>query len=159
MFRQPAESYGPVGLSSGLGPGGLDVVRIASEECACPGSWPSRSRPFSSPRAAAAAGPTPLARKLSQALAVPHVAKSRTGAVAVDLATGKPVYAHNLGLPLIPASNEKLAVTYASLLALGPTFRFSTDALGEGELDGSIWRGDIVLKGYGDPTLSTLDLL
>jgi serine-type D-Ala-D-Ala carboxypeptidase/endopeptidase (penicillin-binding protein 4) len=109
--------------------------------------------------APAAAGPIPLARKLSKALSVPHVAKSRTGAVAVDLATGRAVYAHNLGLPLIPASNEKLAVTYACLLALGPSFRFSTDALGEGELDGSVWRGDIFLKGYGDPMLSTLDLL
>ena len=108
---------------------------------------------------ASAAGSTPLARKLSKALSVPHVAKSRTGAVAVDLATGRPVYAHNLGLPLIPASNEKLAVTYACLLALGPSYRFATDALGEGELDGSLWRGDIVLKGYGDPMLSTLDLL
>jgi serine-type D-Ala-D-Ala carboxypeptidase/endopeptidase (penicillin-binding protein 4) len=114
---------------------------------------------FLSPSPAVAAGQTPLARKLSRALSVPQVAKSRTGAVAVDLATGRPVYAHNLRLPLIPASNEKLTVTYACLLALGPSFRFSTDALGEGELDGSLWRGDIVLKGYGDPMLSTLDLL
>ena len=44
-------------------------------------------------------------------------------------------------------------------MALGPSYRFSTDVLGEGELDGVVWRGDIVLKGYGDPTLSTLDLL
>ena len=114
---------------------------------------------FLSSAPAAAAGPTPLARKLSTALSVPYVAKSRTGAVAVDLTTGKAVYAHNLGLPLIPASNEKLAVSYACLLALGPSFRFSTDALGEGELNGSTWRGDIFLKGYGDPMLSTLDLL
>ena len=114
---------------------------------------------FLSSAPAATAGPTSLARKLSKALSVPHVAKSRTGAVAIDLATGKAVYAHNLGLPLIPASNEKLAVTYACLLALGPSFRFSTDALGEGELVGSTWRGDIFLKGYGDPMLSTLDLL
>jgi D-alanyl-D-alanine carboxypeptidase/D-alanyl-D-alanine-endopeptidase (penicillin-binding protein 4) len=114
---------------------------------------------FVSAAPAASAGPIPLARKLSQALSVPQVAKSRTGAVAVDLTTGRAVYAHNLQLPLIPASNEKLAVTYASLLALGPSFRFSTDALGEGELVGSVWRGDIFLKGYGDPMLSTLDLL
>src|SRR5207247_66928 len=111
------------------------------------------------PSPAAAAGQTPLARKLSRALAVPHVSKARTSALAVDLATGRPVYARNLRLPLIPASNEKLAVTYASLLALGPSFRFSTDVLGEGELEGTLWRGDVVLKGYGDPTLSTLDLL
>jgi serine-type D-Ala-D-Ala carboxypeptidase/endopeptidase (penicillin-binding protein 4) len=113
---------------------------------------------FLAPPSAAAAG-QPLARKLSRALAVPHVAKSRSAAVAVDLVTGEQVYAHNLTMPLIPASNQKLAVTYACLLALGPTFKFETDVLGEGELDGSLWRGDIVLKGYGDPTLSTLDLL
>jgi D-alanyl-D-alanine carboxypeptidase/D-alanyl-D-alanine-endopeptidase (penicillin-binding protein 4) len=111
------------------------------------------------PSPAVAAGQTPLARKLSRALAVPHVAKSRSAALAVDLATGEQLYARNLRLPLIPASNEKLAVTYASLLALGPSFRFSTEVLGEGELEGTIWRGDLVLKGYGDPTLSTLDLL
>jgi len=111
------------------------------------------------PPSAVAAGQTPLARKLSRALAVPHVARSRSAALAVDLTTGKQLYAQNLRLPLIPASNEKLAVTYASLLALGPSYRFSTDVLGEGELDGTLWRGDIVLKGYGDPTLSTLDLL
>ena len=111
------------------------------------------------PSPAAAAGQTPLSRKLSRALAVPHVARSRTSALAVDLTTGRLLYARNLRLPLIPASNEKLAVTYASLLALGPSFRFSTDVLGEGELDGTLWRGDLVLKGYGDPTLSTLDLL
>jgi D-alanyl-D-alanine carboxypeptidase/D-alanyl-D-alanine-endopeptidase (penicillin-binding protein 4) len=111
------------------------------------------------PSSASAAGQTPLTRKLSHALAVPHVSRARTSAVAVDLATGRQLYARNLGLPLIPASNEKLTVTYASLLALGPSFRFSTDVLGEGELDGTLWRGDVVLKGYGDPTLSTLDLL
>ena len=111
------------------------------------------------PPAAGAAAQTPLSRKLSRALAVPHVAKARSSALAVDLTDGELVYAHNLRLPLIPASNEKLAVTYASLLALGSSYRFSTDVLGDGELDGAVWRGDVVLKGYGDPTLSTLDLL
>jgi D-alanyl-D-alanine carboxypeptidase/D-alanyl-D-alanine-endopeptidase (penicillin-binding protein 4) len=108
---------------------------------------------------AAAAGQTPLSRRLTRALAVPHVAKSRSAAFAVDLVTGETVYARHPSLPLIPASNQKLAVTYACLLALGPSFRFETDVLGEGELDGSVWRGDIILKGHGDPTLSTLDLL
>ena len=111
------------------------------------------------PAPAASAGQTTLTRKLSHALAVPHVPRGRTSALAVDLQSGKLLYARNLRMPLVPASNEKLAVTYASLLALGPSFRFSTDVLGEGELDGTLWRGDIVLKGYGDPTLSTLDLL
>jgi D-alanyl-D-alanine carboxypeptidase/D-alanyl-D-alanine-endopeptidase (penicillin-binding protein 4) len=107
---------------------------------------------------APAAAQTSLARQLAKALRVPHVAPSRSGAVAVDLATGRPVFAHNLGLPLIPASNEKLAVTYAALHVFGPAYRFETTVLGEGELEGTIWRGDIVLKGFGDPSLSTLHL-
>jgi D-alanyl-D-alanine carboxypeptidase/D-alanyl-D-alanine-endopeptidase (penicillin-binding protein 4) len=112
---------------------------------------------FASPQAATATE-TPLARKLAKALQAPHVASSRTGALAVDLATGRPVYSHNLTLPLIPASNEKLAVTYAALLAFGPAHQFQTEVIGEGEQEGALWRGDLILKGYGDPTLSALRL-
>src|SRR4029450_5475805 len=61
-------------------------------------------------------------------------------------------------LPLVPASNEKLAVAYSALVTLGPTFRFETDVLGRGEQDGAIWRGSLVLVGPGDPTLSSADL-
>jgi serine-type D-Ala-D-Ala carboxypeptidase/endopeptidase (penicillin-binding protein 4) len=114
---------------------------------------------LASPQAAAAEQtPTPLARKLAKALQAPHVAQSRTGALAVDLATGLPVYSHNLTLPLIPASNEKLAVTYAALHAFGPAYQFETQVIAEGEQEGALWRGDLILKGYGDPTLSSLRL-
>lgn len=111
------------------------------------------------PASASGQDETPLARKLARALAVPHVARSRSAALAIDLATGKRLYGQNLRLPLIPASNEKLAVTYAALLALGPSYRFETEVLGEGLLDGAVWQGDVVLKGYGDPTLSSFALL
>lgn len=107
---------------------------------------------------AGAAERTPLARKLGNALRGSHVAPSRTGALAVDIATGRPVYSHNLSLGLIPASNEKLAVTYAALVAFGPAHQFTTDVVGEGGQEGVLWRGDLILKGYGDPTLSTLRL-
>ncbi len=106
----------------------------------------------------AAAGRAPLGRQLAKALRVPHVSPAQSGAVAIDLATGRPVFAHNLTQPLIPASNEKLAVTYAALHVFGPAHQFDTAVVGEGEQEGAIWRGDIVLKGFGDPTLSTLNL-
>jgi serine-type D-Ala-D-Ala carboxypeptidase/endopeptidase (penicillin-binding protein 4) len=96
---------------------------------------------------------------LSRALHGPFVDFATSGAVAVDLSTGRVVFAHNATLPLRPASNEKLAVTYAALTALGPAFRIETDVLGEGEKDGSTWHGNLVLKGYGDPTLSSQDLV
>ena len=126
----------------------------------CPDSRPSHWRSFCSRRRR----PPPRARRRSPGSS-PGRSLSRTWPEPTRRrwrSTSRRASSSTRGisdLPLIPASNEKLAVTYASLLALGPSFRFSTDVLGEGELDGTLWRGDVVLKGYGDPTLSTLDLL
>jgi D-alanyl-D-alanine carboxypeptidase/D-alanyl-D-alanine-endopeptidase (penicillin-binding protein 4) len=103
---------------------------------------------------AAPGGKETLGVKLARALKAPGV--SRSSAVAVELSTGRIVYAQNPSLPLIPASNEKLAVTYAALVALGPVYRIETQVLGIGEQDGLEWHGDLVLKGFGDPMLSSL---
>ena len=107
------------------------------------------------PTAAAAAS---LPSALANALRVPHVSLAATGAVVLDLDTGATIYQRNATLSLLPASNEKLAVTYGALTALGPAFTIETDVLGEGQQAGETWQGDLVLKGYGDPTLSTADL-
>ena len=110
------------------------------------------------PGAATAAprGQDALGAKLARALRAAGV--SRSSAVAVELATGRVVYARNPSLPLIPASNEKLAVTYAALVELGPAYRIETQVLGVGEQHGAVWRGDLVLKGFGDPSMSSLGL-
>ena len=89
---------------------------------------------------------------------MPHVSAARTGAVAFDLTTGTALFERNAGLPLVPASNEKLAVTYAALESLGPEYRIETDVLGRGQLVGTTWRGALILEGHGDPTLSSADL-
>ncbi|HSC49324.1 MAG TPA: D-alanyl-D-alanine carboxypeptidase/D-alanyl-D-alanine-endopeptidase [Gaiellaceae bacterium] len=109
--------------------------------------------------APAAAGDSPLAKGLERALAVPHVSQARTGALAIDLETGETVFAEHDGLPLAPASNEKLAIAYAALVTLGEDFRIETDVLGRGAQDGDVWRGNLLLVGHGDPTLSTAGLL
>jgi len=88
------------------------------------------------------------------------IAPQRTGAIALDLTTGKVVFAHNSAVGFVPASNEKLPITFAALKMLGPGFRFPTEVRGQGSLgaDGT-WAGNLVLKGYGDPTLSRWNLL
>lgn len=91
---------------------------------------------------------------LARALHARHVSPGRTGAIVFDLQTGGTLFAHNPRLPLRPASNEKLATTYAALSALGPSFRIETDVLGEGQQSETTWQGNLVLKGYGDPALS-----
>ena len=108
--------------------------------------------------AATSGSPTILQQKLARALRVPHVSPARSAAVAVDLASGTSVYALNGSRPLAPASNEKLPVTFAALSLLGAGYRFETDVLGDGAQDGTLWDGPIVLRGAGDPTLSSADL-
>ena len=107
---------------------------------------------------ARAAQSSALKTRLARALAVPNVSSSSSAAIAIDLSTGEFVFQRNPNLALVPASNEKLAITYAALAAFGPSFRIPTDLLGQGELREGVWHGDLVLKGYGDPTLSTGDL-
>ena len=101
---------------------------------------------------------TTLQQRLARALRVPHVAPARSAAIAVDLTAGTVLYTQNATRPLAPASNEKLPLTYAALVKLGPAFRFATDVLGQGEQDGTTWLGSLILRGNGDPTLSSGDL-
>jgi D-alanyl-D-alanine carboxypeptidase/D-alanyl-D-alanine-endopeptidase (penicillin-binding protein 4) len=105
-----------------------------------------------------AATSTPLSLRLARALAVPHVRSTESAAFALDLKTGTAVFARNTDRSLVPASNEKLTVTYAALESLGADYRIETVVLGEGELDGTTWRGSLVIQGHGDPTLSSTDL-
>ena len=107
---------------------------------------------------AATAQDTPLQLQLAKALRVPHVAARRSAAIALDLTSGAVLYAQNPALPLAPASNEKLPLTYAALATLGASYRMETDVLGEGEQDGTTFTGTLVLRGGGDPTLSTTGL-
>nr|MBA2615686.1 D-alanyl-D-alanine carboxypeptidase/D-alanyl-D-alanine-endopeptidase [Actinomycetota bacterium] len=86
------------------------------------------------------------------------VSWSATGVLAVQIPTGAVVYAQNPDRSLRPASNEKLAVAVAALQELGPHARIPTRVYGEGELDGTLWRGRLVLKGFGDPALGHDDL-
>jgi D-alanyl-D-alanine carboxypeptidase/D-alanyl-D-alanine-endopeptidase (penicillin-binding protein 4) len=108
--------------------------------------------------ASAATPTTALQRQLARALRVPHVSPARSAAVALDLTNGSVVYAQNQSRSLAPASNEKLAVTYAALSVLGPNYHYETDVLGQGQQDGTVWNGQLVLKGSGDPSLSDAGL-
>jgi serine-type D-Ala-D-Ala carboxypeptidase/endopeptidase (penicillin-binding protein 4) len=101
----------------------------------------------------------PLAKRLARALAVPHVSQAQTAALAFDLQTGETLFAEHDALPLAPASNEKLAVTYAALVGLGPGFRIETDVVGRGQQNGAVWQGSLLIVGHGDATLASSDLV
>ena len=106
---------------------------------------------------ATAAGP-PIQPRLTKALTGPSLSLGRTAALAVDAATGDVIYAHNSSLPVAPASNEKIPVSWAALTSLGTGYRFHTEVYGAGTRQGNAWVGNLILKGFGDPTLKTADL-
>jgi serine-type D-Ala-D-Ala carboxypeptidase/endopeptidase (penicillin-binding protein 4) len=100
----------------------------------------------------------PLSARLAHALEVPGLSAAASGAIAIDLTTGQTLFERNPDTPLAPASNEKLTLTISALLDLGDAYRFRTEVLGRGHQDGAVWVGDVYLKGFGDPTLTSLGL-
>jgi D-alanyl-D-alanine carboxypeptidase/D-alanyl-D-alanine-endopeptidase (penicillin-binding protein 4) len=110
------------------------------------------------PAASAYAGQAPLETRLRNALDRPGVVAGFTGAFAIDTETGAVVFGRNASEPFRPASTEKLAVALAALGELGPDFRTETVVLGAGTRKGKVWKGDLILKGLGDPDLQTDDL-
>jgi D-alanyl-D-alanine carboxypeptidase/D-alanyl-D-alanine-endopeptidase (penicillin-binding protein 4) len=99
-------------------------------------------------------GPASLTRTLRGA----NLSLSRTGAIVLDLQSGATVYALNAQTPFAPASTEKLPLALSALQRLGPAFRTKTAVLGTGALKDGVWRGDLYLRGYGDPLLSSAGL-
>jgi serine-type D-Ala-D-Ala carboxypeptidase/endopeptidase (penicillin-binding protein 4) len=78
------------------------------------------------------------------------------GALVRDLDTGRDLFARRPDVARPPASVEKLYTTSTALVRLGPAASFTTTVLGTGALDATgVWRGDLVLRGGGDPTLSS----
>ena len=78
------------------------------------------------------------------------------GAIVVSLTRGDTLYAINADQELQPASNMKLFTTALALDQFGAEHQFSTDVLRSGTLDADgTLRGDLILRGGGDPGLSS----
>jgi serine-type D-Ala-D-Ala carboxypeptidase/endopeptidase (penicillin-binding protein 4) len=84
----------------------------------------------------------------------PTFSNAHWGVVIQSLETGEYFYKRNEDKFFIPASNMKLFTSAAGLLLLGEDYRFSTNLLTDGYLDGSILEGNLIIQGRGDPTIS-----
>ncbi len=67
----------------------------------------------------------------------------------------RPLLAFNESVLRSPASIIKLLTSYAALDLLGPAYRWQTEVWTTGELRNGRLHGDLVLRGGGDPGLST----
>jgi D-alanyl-D-alanine carboxypeptidase/D-alanyl-D-alanine-endopeptidase (penicillin-binding protein 4) len=65
-----------------------------------------------------------------------------------------PLISHNARAPMNPASVMKLLTTYAALEILGPAYTWKTEALADRPLVDGRLKGDLYLRGSGDPRLA-----
>ena len=96
--------------------------------------------------------------RLDRALRAHGVSSSQTGATVYDLSKNAFVYRRNAVLALKPASNEKLPVAVTALSILQPGYTIPTELRAQGNQTGSVWNGRLILKGYGDPALTSPQL-
>ncbi|MEU1279322.1 D-alanyl-D-alanine carboxypeptidase/D-alanyl-D-alanine-endopeptidase [Streptomyces sp. NPDC005805] len=107
----------------------------------------------------AGAGPsdTGLKKEIDAILADARLDGGAAGVVVADATTGERLYRRDGGDRLMPASNTKIATSVAAMDLLGPDHRWTTDVLATGSRQGSTLKGDLYLRGSGDPTLLAAD--
>ncbi|NUR18743.1 MAG: D-alanyl-D-alanine carboxypeptidase/D-alanyl-D-alanine-endopeptidase [Gemmatimonadaceae bacterium] len=129
---------------------------VLTAACAVP---PSPAVP-PAPVPASAPAPTPaderaaLRRSIDSAVNAPQFANAFWGILIVDPASGDTLYAHDAGKLFMPASNQKIITGAAALAQLGPDYTYRTTFATRGSVRDSTLRGDLLVFGRGDPTIS-----
>ncbi len=93
------------------------------------------------------------------AIAGAGFAAESVGYLLFDLESGTNLAGLQQDRPFVPASVTKVPTVAAALAALGPDHRFATTLHGTGPLRGGTLEGDLILKGGGDPSLTTAGLM
>lgn len=132
--------------------------RVTLSAAVLSGALAVGARPLAAQFAVSAAGDADARDAVSHRLAELLTAKVRNGtwgAMVVSLTRGDTLFARNAGASLNPASTLKLYTTALAFEQFGPDHRFRTTVLRDGSLspDGTL-RGDLILRGGGDPALS-----
>lgn len=93
----------------------------------------------------------PLPIQLAGELASLDVPASAVSLYAKPLESNQVTLTINPNVPRNPASVMKLVTTLAALERLGPAYTWPTEAYLVGGLKDGVLRGDLIIKGHGDP--------
>ena len=147
-------------------PAPAGALALALLGAACAGRVPApppAAAPVATPVAAPAAAPAaPAAAAARGALraaldSLVGDAQWRTahwGVLIVNPRTGDTLYSRNAGKLFMPASNQKIVTGAAALAVLGAGHRWRTTFAARGPVRDGVLRGDLVVIGRGDPTVS-----
>ena len=99
-----------------------------------------------------------LARALETALSARALRGAEIGALVVDDADGRALFARHPDRPLVPASNLKILTALAALRAFGPSHAFTTRVFADAPPDAEGAVDTLIVQGGGDPGLTSEDL-
>ena len=116
------------------------------------------------PRTAAAASPVAstvagddrqaLRASIDSAVNAPKFENAHWGILIIDPSSGDTLYSRNAGKLFMPASNMKIITGAAALAQLGADYQYRTAFVARGVVRDSTLRGDLLVFGRGDPTIS-----
>jgi serine-type D-Ala-D-Ala carboxypeptidase/endopeptidase (penicillin-binding protein 4) len=95
-----------------------------------------------------------LRQSIDSMVEVPEFRSANWGLLVVDPVRGDTLYARNADKLFMPASNQKLLTGSTALTQLGPDYRWVTTLFARGPVRAGTLRGDLVVRGNGDPTVS-----
>ncbi len=99
---------------------------------------------------AEAALPRPVARAFLDV----GIPLNAIGIVVQEVTKRRPLFAQSADRPFNAASVMKLVTTFAALELLGPNYRWKTEAYLGGPLERGVLKGDLILRGSGDPKIT-----
>lgn len=95
-----------------------------------------------------------LVAAIDSMVSTPQFRNAHWGILIVDPERGDTLYSRNAGKLFMPASNMKIVTGAVALAELGADYRFRTAFVSDGPFVGGTLKGNLVIEGRGDPTLS-----
>jgi D-alanyl-D-alanine carboxypeptidase/D-alanyl-D-alanine-endopeptidase (penicillin-binding protein 4) len=115
------------------------------------------SPPAASPARPASPALATLARDIDAILSQPVLEHSYWGVLVKSLKSGETLYALNPRRLMMPASNMKIVTLAAAAERLGWDYTYDTQVFAAGEIDSGTLRGDLIVVGSGDPSVTDQD--
>lgn len=98
-----------------------------------------------------------LPQTVAEALKKAGVPEQNVAVYVQAVAEKNPLLEHNQTQPMNTASVMKAVTTHAALEMLTPAYRWKTEVYRDGTLANWVLQGDLVIKGYGDPSFKAQD--
>jgi D-alanyl-D-alanine carboxypeptidase/D-alanyl-D-alanine-endopeptidase (penicillin-binding protein 4) len=95
-----------------------------------------------------------LPREIGRAFLDSGIPLNRVAIVVHEVGKPQPLFTLDPDRPMNPASVMKLVTTFSALELLGRDYRWKTEAYLGGRLVRGTLKGDLILKGYGDPKIT-----